>query len=152
MLRRIAPAMKIFGICGYFLPWYCVCTNAKFILKGSYGYGEPKNAISLSVQKLHRPVWVNKLPRVLQRRTLQVIDSFKILGLPIAMVPCLHQCNVYIKRNLRVWRAQKFNFLVSAKTAPTSTGVAPYRPSNENFRNFGATFYHGTVFAPMQSS
>ena len=57
-----------------------------------------------------------------------------------------------------MWRAQKCNFLVSAKTVPTGTGqqttqchVAPYRASNENFRNFGATFYHGTVFAPMQS-
>ena len=29
--------------------------------------------------------------------------------------------------------------------------VAPYRASNENFQNFGATFYHGIVFAPMQS-
>ena len=37
------------------------------------------------------------------------------------------------------------------KTALTGTGVAPYHPSNQNFRNFGATFYHGTMFAPMQS-
>ena len=50
-----------------------------------------------------------------------------------------------------MWRAEKCNFLVSTKTAPTGTGVAPDHPSNENFRNFGATFYHGTVFAPMQS-
>ena len=108
--------------------------------------------------KAHRPVRVNKLPRVLQRRTWQAIESFKISGLPIAMVPCLHQCNVYIVRKLRVWRAQKCNFLGSAKTAPTGMGqqttpchVAPYRARNVNFRNFGATFYHGTVFAPMQN-
>ena len=53
---------------------------------------------------------------------------------------------------------QKCIFLVSAKTAPTGMGqqsnpchVAQYRGSNENFRKFGVTFYHGTVFAPMQT-
>ena len=75
----------------------------------------------------------------------------------MAMVPCLHQCNVYIVRKLRVWRAQKCNFLVSAKTAPTSKGqqttpclAAPYWARNKNFQNFGATYRHGTVFAPKQ--
>ena len=110
------------------------------------------------MQKPHRPVRVNKLPRVLQRRIWQGIEIMKILGLPISMVPCLRQCNVNIKRNLRVWRAQKCNLLVSAKTAPTSTGqqtspchVAPYRASNENFRNFAAPFCHSTVLAPIES-
>ena len=31
---------------GYLSPWYRVCTNAIFILNGSYGCEEPKNAIS----------------------------------------------------------------------------------------------------------
>ena len=82
----------------------------------------------------------------------------KFWGLHFAMVPCLQQCKFYIKRKLRVWRNQKCNFLVSAKTAPTDTGqqttpchVVPYRVSNENFWNFVATFYHGIVFALMQS-
>ena len=30
--------------------WYRVCTKAMFISKGSYGYGEPKNAIAFSMQ------------------------------------------------------------------------------------------------------
>ena len=47
-----------------FLPWYRVCTNAMFILKGSYGCGEPKNSIFQSMQKPHRPVRVNKLAPV----------------------------------------------------------------------------------------
>ena len=83
----------------------------------------------------------------------KTIEIFKILGLLFAMVPCLPQCKVYIKRKIRMWSVQKCNFLISAKTAPTGTGqhVAPYRASNENFQNFGATFYHGTVLAPMQS-
>ena len=110
------------------------------------------------MQKPNRPLWVNKLPRILQRRIGQAIENFKISGLPIDMVPCLHQCYVYIVRKLRAWRAQKYNFLVSAKTTPTGTGQhttpclsAPYWASNKNFLNFGATFCHGTVFAPMQS-
>ena len=35
----------------YISPWYHVCTNAIFISKGSYGYGEPKNLFPYSVQK-----------------------------------------------------------------------------------------------------
>ena len=52
---------------GSFLPWCRVCTIVKFILKGSYRCGEPKNVISQSVQIPHRPVRVNKLSHVLQR-------------------------------------------------------------------------------------
>ena len=55
-------------------------------------------------------------------------------GVPIAMVPCLHQSNVYIKKKLRVWRTQKCNLLGGVKTVPTSMGLqttqfraAPYR-------------------------
>ena len=83
--------------------------------------------------------------------------KFQNSGLPIAMVPCLHQCNVYIKRKLRVWRSQKCNFLVSAKTAPTGTGkqttpclASPCLARNRNFQNFGAIYRHGTVLELMQ--
>ena len=82
---------------------------------------------------------------------------FEILGLLFTMVPSFHQCKVYIKRKLWVWRVQKCNFLVSAKTEPAVLGqqttpchAAPYLVSNRNFQNFGATYRHGTVFAPMQ--
>ena len=84
--------------------------------------------------------------------------NFQNFGATFATRPCLHQCKVYIKRKLRVWKVQKFNFLVRAKTELAVLGqqttpyhVAPYRASNENFRNFGDTFHHGTVFTPMQS-
>ena len=69
----------------------------------------------------------------------------------------LHQSNAYIKRKLPVWRAQKFNFLVGAKTVPTSTGLqttpfhpAPYRADNRILRKFGSTYRQGTVFVPTQ--
>ena len=70
------------------------------------------------------------------------------------MVPCLHQRIAYIKRKLRVWRDQKCNFLVRAKTAPACTGLqttpfhaSPYKAENGNFGKVGATYRHGTVFA-----
>ena len=110
---------KFSGFRGYQLPWYRVCTNAIFILKGNYGCGEPKNVTSLSVHKLNRPVLSCKLPRVMQRHIRAAMDIFGMSGLPITMVSCLHQCNVYVERKLRVWRAQKCNFLVGARTALT---------------------------------
>ena len=33
---------KLLEFRGYLLPWYHVCTNARYMLKGSYGCGEPK--------------------------------------------------------------------------------------------------------------
>ena len=60
-------------------------------------------------------------------------------GLLFAMVPCLHQSNVYIKRKLRVWRVQKWIPLVCAKTTLTCVGpqttpsdVMQYRSENGN--------------------
>ena len=79
-------------------------------------------------------------------------------GGPIAMVPCLHQGNVYIERKLRVWRAQKCSPLVSAETPltcgdwqTTPTHAGRYRAENGNSRELGRTDCHGTVFAPRQS-
>ena len=78
-------------------------------------------------------------------------------GLPFAMVPCLHQSNVYIKRKLWVWRVQRLIPLVVAQTALTCMGlqttpshVRRYRAENGNLRKFGSTFRHSTVFAPQQ--
>ena len=78
-------------------------------------------------------------------------------GLPISMIPCLHQSNVHIKRKLRVCRAQKCNLLVGAKTVPTSMtlqttpfGAAQYRTANGNFWKFWSTNRHGIVFTQTQ--
>ena len=57
--------------------------------------------------------WDSKGPRM---------EICEISGLLIPMVPHLHQSNGYIKRKLHVWRAQKFNALVSAQTILTSAG------------------------------
>ena len=45
----------------YLSPWYRVCTKAMIISKGSYRYGESKNAFLQSVQKPHLPVLDGKL-------------------------------------------------------------------------------------------
>ena len=155
--HRIAPSMKIFRILGILFAMVPCLHQCKVYIKRKLRVWTAKNAISKSVQKPHRPVRVNKLPCVVQLLIAHAIEIFEISGLPIALVPILHQCNVYIVRKLRVWRVHKCNFLVSAKTAPTVTGqqttpclATPYRASNENFRNIGDTFRHGTVFAPMQ--
>ena len=81
------------------------------------------------------------------------------LGLPIPMVPRLHQSNGYIKRKLRAWRVQKFIALVGADTVLTSSGpeTTPlhgrkYRAQNGNMRNFGPSNPNGTAFASNQWS
>ena len=78
-------------------------------------------------------------------------------GLPIPMVPHLHQSNGYIKRNLWEWRAQKCIALVCGKTPPTCAGLQTtqfhglqYGAENGNMRNFGPTNPHGAAFAPKQ--
>ena len=79
------------------------------------------------------------------------------LGEPIAMVPCLHQGNIYNKRKVRVWRDQKCIPLVGAKTILTCAGrqITPsqgrqYRAQNGKLRQLERTYCHCTVFAPRQ--
>ena len=75
------------------------------------------------------------------------------------MVPCLHQGNIYMKRKLRVWRAQKCISLVGAKSPLTCAGhqttpsqMSRYRVGNGNLRKLGWTYRNGTVFAPWKYS
>ena len=79
------------------------------------------------------------------------------LGLQIPMVPRLHQSNRYIKRKLRVWRAQKYNAQVGEETVLTSAGPqsttfhgGQCKAENGNMRNFGPTNPHRTAFAPKK--
>ena len=78
-------------------------------------------------------------------------------GLPIPMVPQLHQSNGHIKRNLRVWKAEKCNAIVGEDTVFTFAGpqttpflVLPYKAENGNMRYFGPTTPHGAAFTPKQ--
>ena len=74
-----------------------------------------------------------------------------------AMVPSLHQGNIYIKRKVRVWRVRKCNFFVCVKTELTSAGRQStpsqrrrYRAEKANLRTLGGTYRHGTVIPPLQ--
>ena len=67
------------------------------------------------------------------------------------------QSLLHIKRMLRVWRAQKCNFLVGAKTVQTSMALqttpfhaSPCKADNAILWKFEFTCRHGTVFAPEQ--
>ena len=74
------------------------CTKAMLISKGSYGYGEPKNVIALSVQKTYWSIRACKLAAFMQRQIGPTMEIWGNSGLPITMVPCLHQSNVHTKR------------------------------------------------------
>ena len=76
---------------------------------------------------------------------------------PMAMIPCLHQENIYTKRKLRVWRDQKYIQLVGAIITLTCAGRhntpsrgRQYRAQNGTFGKLGRTYGHGTVFAPRK--
>ena len=73
------------------------------------------------------------------------------------MVPCLHQSNISIKRQLRVWKGRKCIHLVSAKKPSHLCGPSNYPISGRwygadkgNLHALGWTYHHGTVFAPRQ--
>ena len=104
-----APNRADNGIFGeircYLSRWYRICTKAMVMPKGSYGYGEPKNVIALLVQKTYRQLWACKVPGCMQRRIRPTMKIWGNSGLPISILPYLHQSNDYIKRKLRVWRA-----------------------------------------------
>ena len=73
------------------------CTKSIFISKGSFRDAESKNIIFGLVQKVyeHQPSF--KLPAFMHRHIGPTIQISEILGLPIAMVPCLHQKKIISK-------------------------------------------------------
>ena len=75
----------------------------------------------------------------------------------MAMVPCLHQGNIYSKRKLWVWRDQKCILLVGGTTPHTCAGHQntayrgrQYRAQIGKLGKLGRTCGHGTVFAPRK--
>ena len=86
-------------------------------------------------------------------------ESCVICDGPIAMVPCLHQGNIYTKRKLRVWIDQKCIPLVGAKTIltcarrqNTPSRFRRYRAQNRKLRNFDgpmamvSCFHQGNIY------
>ena len=96
------------------------------------------------MQKPHLPVRAGKLPRLMGGGIGPRTEACVNLGGPIAIEPCLHQGNVYIKRKLRVWRAQKCIPLVGAEIPPTCAGHQTtlshgvgIGPTTETYVNWG---------------
>ena len=86
-------------------------------------------------------------------RTESCVNS----DVPISMVPCFDQGNIYTKRKLRVWRDQKCIPLVGAITPLTCAGGhntpsrgRQYRAQNGKLRKLLRTYIHGTVFPPRK--
>ena len=82
-----------------------------------------KNVMPQSVQKLYLAVRDHKLPHFMAVCIGQRMEICEISGLPIPMVPHLHQSNAHIKRKLHVWRVQNCNALVGAEIILKSVGA-----------------------------
>ena len=114
------------------------------------------------MEKLHLSVRAGKLPHLIgggigPRMETCVNWGGQIAMVPIAMVPCLRQGKVSMKRKLLVWRGQKCIPLLGADTPLTCAGqkTTPshggrYTAENRNLRKLGWTYCHGTMFAPRQ--
>ena len=97
-MRRVQCRQWKFGKCrGYQYPWYRVCTKPMFISKGSYGYGEAKNAFSLSVQITHWTLRTSNLYHVsciaysAANENLEKVVATNTLGTVFALSRCLYQ-------------------------------------------------------------
>ena len=122
--------------------------------KESYGYREKVNVFHYSVQKPHSLLRAIKIPLLKSGGMGLKSETCVYWGEPIAMVLCLHQGNIYIKRKQRVWRDRKYISQVGAKTPLTCVGrqttpsqIKRYRVDKGNLHKLGRTYCHGTVFA-----
>ena len=151
------PELKNAKFRAYQSPWYCICTKALVISKGSYGHGEFKNVSPQSVQIQYLPQRGRKLPRFMGDCIEPRMEICGVSGLPIPMVPRLHQSNGYIKRKLRAWRVQKCTAVVGVDNVLTNVGLqtspfhsGQYRAQKGKMRKFEHTNPHGSAFAPKQ--
>ena len=90
------------------------------VSKGSYGHGEFKNVLPLSVQIPYLPVRGRKLHRFMGISIWFRMEVCGTSALPIFIVPRLHLSNGYIKRKLLAWRVKRCIALVGADTLLTS--------------------------------
>ena len=104
------------------------------------------------MQKPHLPVRSVKIPHLDGGSIGPRTESCENWNGPIAIVPCLHQGNMYTKRKLRVWSDQKCIPLVGAITPLTCAcrqntpfRGRRYRSQNGKLHKLGRTYRHGTV-------
>ena len=108
------------------------------------------------MEKPHLPVRAVKLLGLKGGGIGSKTETYVNCGGPIAMVPCLQQGNICMKRKLRVWRDPKCISLVGAKTPLTCAGrqstpsqKSRHRAENGCLRKLGWTYRNGAMFAPM---
>ena len=117
----IGPRMEIWGTSG--LPILMVPRlHQNNGSKGSYGHGEFKNVLPLSAQILYLPVRGRKLPRFMGDSIGPRMEICETSGLPIHMVPRLHQSNGNMKRSYGHVEFNKIVTLVGANTVLTTAG------------------------------
>ena len=117
----------------------------------------PKNVILVSVQKAHFAVRACKKPCFMQRHKEPTVQICGNSGLPIAMVTCLHQWNVYTKRKLMVCSAQNV-IRVSMQQAHIAVRACKepcfmqrrIGPTVQIWGNSRLPIANGTMFAPME--
>ena len=122
MVGSIRPRIEICGSSGLLIPMVPRLHQSNGYIKRSYRHGEFINVLPFSVQIPYLPVCGRKLPRFMVGSIRPRMELCEISGLPIPMVPRLHQSNGYIKRKLRAWRVQKCISLVGEDTVLTSAG------------------------------
>ena len=98
--RHIGPTMQVSETSELPIAMIPCLHRANFISKGSFRDAESKNIILELVQKGFKLLLGFKLPSFIYRHIGPTMQTSKISGLPIGMVPCLHQNNIYIKRKL----------------------------------------------------
>ena len=125
--RRIGPTV---GICGNsvlplpMVPWLHQRNN--YIKRKLPGWRPQKCNPSFSAKRPPRSTDL-QIPILVHRPIKPPGRIFGNSGLPLAMVPWLHQRNIHMKRKLQEWSAQKCNPCFSAKSAPRSTELQDTR-------------------------
>ena len=152
----IGPTTEIFWKFGS--TYLHVCTKQCVIKRKLQVYRAQKCDFLVGAKTVKGGAGLQTTPcHVMLRRIEPTMKIFGNSGLPIALVPCFLQSNIYMKRKLWVRRTQKFNLLVGAPTVPTGAGLqttpchtALYRANNGNLRRFWSAYRLGTVFSPKQ--
>ena len=126
-----------------------------FISKGSYGYGEVKNAIALSVQITH---WVLRTSKIYQVSCIAVYGRKRKFGkIRDYQYPLCHVCTkpMFISKGSYGYGEAQNAFALSVQITHWASRTSnlyhvsciAYSAANGNLGKFGATNTHGTVLS-----
>ena len=118
----IRPRMEICGTSGLPIPMVPRLNQRKGILKRKLPAWRVQKCIALVGANTVLISAGRKVTRFMGGSIGLRMEICGTSGLPILMVPRLHQSNGNIKRKIRAWRVQKSFTLVGADTVLTSAG------------------------------